>query len=189
MISEKTYTIWKPRFGILAAGMLLVISIYFSQYGFSFKDTTEWGVGIGLALSIAITIIQLAGGLEENGKDYLLWVVWVVSYVYGITSNVKGLLDFMGNREYFTWAIAISVGVMIEIAPERLFKLALMNSRKAFIRPDKQEETKGQPKQITPSKPSFPQKQSPTYMKPTEKQTPSVVPSWKRNMQNVDELL
>jgi hypothetical protein len=176
MISEKTYAIWKPRIGILASITMLVVSIFFSQYGFSFSDTTGWGIWIGLALSLSITIIQLSGGIEENGKDWLMWIVWLGSYAYGIISNVKGISDFMAGSDslYFRWMVAVSVGTMIEIAPERLLKLALVTNRKVFIK----EEVTAQNKPVTSSKPS----PLPYAPKPSDK-TPLPLPSWRQKSQ------
>lgn len=110
---------------IIPAVIFWIASMAFFVLGFSFDDQTGAMWWIALGLSIANTVIQIMGNdstYDEMGL--ILTIGWIASYILGIASNVVSLLFVLNLPQYFEYAIAGSLGTMIEILPERMFVIA-----------------------------------------------------------------
>ena len=113
----------------VAAGIMWAVSVLCFVFGLSFKNpmgvvvgSTDISIWIAFALSVANTIIQLIGNGQDFEKmDGVFRIGWYSSYVLGIASNVNALLGILGiNNIMLEWAVALSLGSMIEIMPEKL---------------------------------------------------------------------
>lgn len=116
----------KKKFAAVGAIIFWCISVVFNVYGFSFSNENSWAWIVGLAMSIGITIIQLVGNSVKK-MDNTFTYIWWLSYLYGIGANVYGIINFMGVdvSVYYKWIIAVPMGVMIEVVPERLLLLSI----------------------------------------------------------------
>lgn len=112
----------------LAVGGALIfggLSILFSMLGLSLSTEITWAWLVGLCMAMGITIIQLVGN-SAGKKDTIFTVIWIASYVYGITANVIGITGLMSNiNPVFMYLIAVPMGILIEIVPEKLLILSL----------------------------------------------------------------
>lgn len=113
----------------VAALIMWTVSVLCFVFGLSFKNPmgimvgkVDISVAIAFALSIANTIIQLIGNGQDFEKmDGVFKVGWYSSYVLGIASNVNALIGILGiNNPLLEWSVALSLGSMIEIMPEKL---------------------------------------------------------------------
>lgn len=150
----------------VAAGIMWVVSALCFVFGLSFKNPMGVMVGsydisilIAFALSVANTIIQLIGNGQDISKmDGVFKIGWYSSYVLGIASNVNALIGILGiNNPFLEWAVALSLGSMIEIMPEKLIVVWL----KAI--PNKAQPINNPPKKHinnNPYRPSVPPKQN-----------------------------
>lgn len=113
----------------IAALIMWAVSVLCFVFGLSFKNpmgvlvgNTDISILIAFALSVANTIIQLIGNGQDFEKmDGVFRIGWYSSYVLGIASNVNALIGILGiNNAVLEWAVALSLGSMIEIMPEKL---------------------------------------------------------------------
>jgi len=111
----------------------------FFMVGLSFKNPIvvfgiDFSLWIAVALSISNTIIQIIGNdQEQEGLGMALWVGWIGSYCLGIGTNVVGLLAVLSiENVYLEWIIAIGLGTMIEVLPEKLVVVFLKSYRPIF---------------------------------------------------------
>lgn len=123
------YNTWKstkPLLALVPVVIFWVTSVIFFIVGLAFKnpivlfgyDLTSY---IAISLSLANTAIQIIGNDTED-LDFQLRVIWVTSYVLGIGTNVYGLLQVLSiQNPLIEWAVAVSLGLIIEISPEKLF--------------------------------------------------------------------
>jgi hypothetical protein len=101
------------------------LSILFSMLGLSMSTEVPWAWLVGLLMAMGITIIQLVGN-SEGKKDSIFTVIWIASYIYGITANVMGITGLMsGVSPVFMYMIAVPMGILIEIVPEKLLIISL----------------------------------------------------------------
>jgi hypothetical protein len=101
------------------------LSILFSMLGLSMSTEVTWAWLVGLLMAMGITIIQLVGN-SAGKKDTIFTVVWIASYIYGITANVMGITGLMsGVSPVFMYMIAVPMGILIEIVPEKLLIISL----------------------------------------------------------------
>src|SRR5687767_173034 len=90
-ISERQWAILTRQLGILFAAITLLISVFFSSWGFSFDmNNYSWAILVSLALGATITVIEL-NGHKDDRQDPVFKVIWLLSYAYGIYTNVIGL--------------------------------------------------------------------------------------------------
>jgi hypothetical protein len=77
---------------------------------------------VALALALCNTVIQLIGnGKTFTEDDWVFGGIWLASYVLGISTNAYALLQILGiNNMYLEWMVSLSLGTIIEIAPEKL---------------------------------------------------------------------
>lgn len=118
----------------VAALIMWAVSVLCFVFGLSFKNPMGVMLGkfdvsilIAFSLSIANTIIQLIGnGKDPKDMDSVFQVGWVASYVLGIASNVNALLGILGmGNLLLEWLVALSLGTMIEVMPEKLIVIWL----------------------------------------------------------------
>lgn len=118
----------------VAALIMWTVSVLCFVFGLSFKNPMGVMLGkfdvsilIAFSLSIANTIIQLIGnGKDPKDMDSVFQVGWVASYVLGIASNVNALLGILGmGNLLLEWLVALSLGTMIEVMPEKLIVIWL----------------------------------------------------------------
>ena len=159
----------KKKFAVVGAILFWIISVVFSVYGFSFDNETGWAWLIGLAMSLGITIIQLVGN-SVSKQDNVFTYIWWLSYVYGIGANVYGILNFMGADVsiWYKWVIAVPMGVMIEVVPEKLLLIS-MDGLKDSINDLGLFKAKPSPVKKAPAK--YVPKHRPSYQMPTPPST------------------
>lgn len=77
---------------------------------------------ISISLAISITVVQIIGndtGWSE--ADLPLRIGWLGSYMLGIGTNVVGILSILSiESKNMEFVIALGLGTMIEVMPERL---------------------------------------------------------------------
>lgn len=122
----------KNKMGVapFAALILWLISIVCFVFGLSFKNQLlilgyDLGIVIAFALSLCNTFIQLIGNDMVKEDVIFLWI-WRASYLLGISSNTNTLLQIIGiDSVALEWGVALALGAIIEVAPERLVVLWL----------------------------------------------------------------
>ena len=143
------YNTWKSTKPLLALAPVIIFwvtSVIFFIVGLSFKNPivlfgTDLTSYIAISLSLANTAIQIIGNDTED-LDLQLKVIWLASYVLGIGTNIYGLLQVLSiQNPFIEWSVAISLGSIIEISPEKLFVQFLRGLRNY-----------NKPKEITQSK-------------------------------------
>lgn len=129
--NNNQYYVWwkrnKPALSLLPAIIFWAVSVIFFMVGLNFKNPIivggiEVSKYIAIALSISNTIIQIIGNeQEQEGLGMALWIGWIGSYALGIGTNVVGLLSILAiNNVILEWVIAVGLGTMIEVLPEKL---------------------------------------------------------------------
>lgn len=120
------YKMWLAPF---VAIFLWLISVICFVYGLSFKNpilimTKDVSLFIAFGLSLSNTAIQVLGNgmkLESDNTDGVFFWIWIASYALGISSNTNTLLQVLGiESKVLEWIIAIALGAIIEIAPEKM---------------------------------------------------------------------
>ena len=118
------YKAFKPYLGLFVALIFWSASFIFFIVGMSFDtELVVFGkniiTAVSVALALAITIIQVAGNGDKDIEGLDL-VVWLASYALGIGTNVYGLSVVLNmNNPNLEWLVAISLGIIIEVSPER----------------------------------------------------------------------
>lgn len=143
-MTEKRYEQLIHLMAVLVAVVLWFVSVQFSADGFKF--VLPQYVWVGYVLAISVTVIELV--FNEEGMNHSLTVVAVglLSYVYGIVTNILGIWAAQGSPDIAANPISIVfpalLGLFLEIAPEPLllwglvgtgardFLGALLNNRK-----------------------------------------------------------
>lgn len=114
----------KPIITILAAIAGWVISMIFFVIGFSFGSQMMFGnmdvaFPVAVTVGLILTVIELAW--NEEKEDLLDWAIWIFAYSLGIASNYYGLSLILGMADpNVEKIVAIALGSLIEIAPERM---------------------------------------------------------------------
>ena len=142
----------------VASGILWITSVMCFVFGLSFKNPVGYTLGmwdvsvwVAFALSLANTIIQLIGnGQKFEEMDVVFKAGWVASYILGISSNVNALLQILGmNNVGLEWGVALSLGTMIEVLPEKLIVIWLKSpSGKQEQKPQNNQQHQQQKKHI-----------------------------------------
>lgn len=190
MSDNKYYEMWKrqkPLLSLVPAIIFWFVSMVFFVFGLSFKNPivllgADLTTFIAISLSVSNTIIQVIGNDQEaEGLGVALMLGWMASYALGIGTNVVGLLSVLSIADSrLEWVIAIGLGTMIEVLPERLLVQFLKTYVTATRKP-KQEQKHFKPIQQVPN--SIPRAQKPApkpSMYPTMKYRPINLPPEKR---------
>jgi len=132
---NKYYSWWKKNkvwLSILPAIAFWLISAIFFINGLSFKNPMiifgfDASTAIAIALSLSNTIIQIIGNEQEKDDiGIVLWAGWMASYVLGIGTNIYGILSVLSiDFTILEWMVAIGLGTMIEVMPEKMIVMAL----------------------------------------------------------------
>lgn len=166
------YSKWldfKPKLALGPAMIFWVLSIVFFIVGLKFeKPMIVFGIEIskwvGLAAGLAITFIQVLGNDQEGEAGLAMTLGWYASYALGIGTNVNGLLSvFNIENTYLAWVIAGSLGVMIEVLPEK-FLVQFLRSLKNKPRPKHQVQYQG--KQQGKAQPQYRPVNKPAWQPP-----------------------
>ncbi|MCC7164052.1 MAG: hypothetical protein IT331_16260 [Anaerolineae bacterium] len=129
-MTEKRY---EQLIHLLAVGVAVVlwfVSVQFSADGFNF--VLPQYVWMGYVLAISVTVIELV--FNEEGMNHSLTVVAVglLSYVYGIVTNIIGIWAAQGSPDIAANPISIVfpalLGLFLEIAPEPLLLWGLVGT-------------------------------------------------------------
>jgi hypothetical protein len=129
-MTEKRY---EQLIHLLAVGVAIVlwfVSVQFSVDGFNF--VLPQYIWIGYVLAIAVTIIELV--YNEEGMSHTLTIVAIglLSYAYGIVTNILGIWVAQGSPDITANPVAIVfpalLGFFLEIAPEPLLLWGLIGT-------------------------------------------------------------
>jgi len=129
-MTEKRY---EQLIHLLAAGVAVIlwfISVQFSADGFKFVlPQYAW---IGYVLAIAVTVIELVFNEEGMNHSLTLVAVGLLSYGYGVVTNILGIWAAQGSPDFAVNPIGlvfpIVLGFFLEIAPEPLLLWGLMGT-------------------------------------------------------------
>lgn len=129
-MSNKYYDWWKsnkPFMSLIPAVIFWAVSMIFFMVGLKFDNPIfvfgkDMSLAIAVSLSMSNTIIQIIGNEQESDNmGAALWMGWMASYLLGIGTNIVGLRTVLSvENTVLEWSIAIGLGTMIEVLPERL---------------------------------------------------------------------
>ncbi len=129
-MTEKRYAQLVRLGAVVIAILLWFVSVQFSVDGFNFVlPRYRW---VGYLLAIAVTVIEIV--FNEEGMRHSLTIVAVglVSYAYGISTNVMGIWVAQGSPDVSENPIALVfpavVGFFLEVAPEPLLMWGLVGT-------------------------------------------------------------
>ena len=122
---------YKEWIGISAAPVFWIASLICFIFGLAFKRGTgilvpgtnvDILIFFSIGLGLANTAIQIVG--NDSSKEELgipLWLMWIASYFLGIGSNVNFLNGVIQlENQLLQFMVCWGLGVMVEVAPERL---------------------------------------------------------------------
>ena len=122
---------YKEWIGISAAPVFWIASLICFIFGLAFKQGTgilvpgtnvDILIFFSIGLGLANTAIQIVG--NDSSKEELgipLWLMWIASYFLGIGSNVNFLNGVIQlENQLLQFMVCWGLGVMVEVAPERL---------------------------------------------------------------------
>jgi hypothetical protein len=129
-MAEKRYEQLVHLMAVVIAIALWFISVQFSVDGFKFVlPNYAW---VGYVLAISVTVLELV--FNEEGMNHSLTIVAIglLSYIYGIVTNILGIWVAQGSPELATNPAAILfpalLGFFLEVAPEPLLLWGLMGT-------------------------------------------------------------
>lgn len=122
---------YKDWIGVSAAPVFWLASLICFVMGLAFKTGTgillpgtdiDIIIFFSLGLGFANTAIQIVGNdTEREDLGMPLLLMWGASYILGIGSNVNFLYSIIGlTSPFLQFMVCSGLGVMIEVAPERL---------------------------------------------------------------------
>jgi len=122
---------YKEWIGLLASPVFWIASIVCFIFGLNFSQgsgiyipgtNTDILIFFSFGLGLANTAIQIVG--NDSTKEELgmpLFLMWIASYMLGVGSNVNYLYVVIGlSNPFLQFLVCGGLGVMIEVAPERL---------------------------------------------------------------------
>lgn len=151
----KSWNTYKMYAAPFVALVLWGISVICFVFGLNFKNPlivmgTDISLPFSFALAMCMTVIQVVGNGRDNKDDGIFKWIWWASYVLGISSNTNTLLGILGlNNTLLEWGVAVPLGAIIEIAPE---KLIVMWIEALPTKPQQQQQKQVQ----NPYKPQYP---------------------------------
>lgn len=158
---------YKEWIGLMAAPIFWVASLVCFVLGLAFRQDGSiflYGINLDLTMIFSVglgfsnTAIQIVGNdTDKEEMGMALWLMWIASYMLGIGSNVNFLNQRIGlDTAILQYLVIWGLGVMIEVAPERLLVKFLRAIRVLDTK------SKSQPSQsITPSPQSAPRRVRP----------------------------
>ena len=129
-MNEQRYGQLVRLLAVLVALLLWFISVQFSVDGFNFiLPKYRW---MGYLLAIAVTVIELVFNEEGMRHSLTLVAVGLVSYLYGILTNVVGVWAAQGSPDLtsnpFAMLFPALLGFFLEVAPEPLLVWGLVGT-------------------------------------------------------------
>lgn len=108
--------------------VFILMSMRFSAAGFGISVDPEYS-WIGLVFAAAVTIYQIIWNSEAKNANLTIFVVGLITYVYGIATNIVGLNEIfeepMSIYNIMTIVKPVTIGLILEITPEPLLIWAL----------------------------------------------------------------
>jgi len=110
----------------LVALTLWWLSIKFSVGGFG-DGISENEIWIGWVLGFSVTVIQIVWNGLKSKANLTLWVLGLSSYLYGICTNIIGIILWRGDtlntvlNNPLNLIFPVILGLFFEISPEPLF--------------------------------------------------------------------
>lgn len=131
-MNENMYVkLWRENknyLSLIPAIVFLAVSMVFFIVGLRFENPVmlfgyDMSTLIAVSLSVSNTIIQIIGNeREKEGMGLALHAGWLGSYLLGIGTNIYGILQIITmQNSYLELIVAVSLGSMIEVLPEKLF--------------------------------------------------------------------
>lgn len=106
------------------AAMALFMSIFFSAYAFSYSSDPV-GIYLGVFIGVMLIGLQFVGNDATNRDEVFFWV-WIISYMYDISSNAFGIYTYVDQLPFAVrMGIAVPLGAIISIVPERMIMVAI----------------------------------------------------------------
>lgn len=96
------------------------ISIYFSAQGFGLDSGPAY-VAAGYFLACLVTLFEVFLGRFGAKMPRALVALCLLAMGYGVVTNIVGILAGRGGTGLVDYAIAISLGIVLEVFPERLY--------------------------------------------------------------------
>lgn len=129
-MNERRYTQLIRLTAILVALLLWFMSVQFSVDGFNFVlPKYQW---MGYLLALAVTALELVFNEEGMRHSLTLVTVGLLSYLYGIITNVIGVWVAQGSPDPLNNPLAIVfpalLGFFLEVSPEPLLVWGLIGS-------------------------------------------------------------
>lgn len=154
---------YKEWISLPAAFVFWVASLICFIFGLAFKTGTGIylpGIPVNLellfslGLGFANTAIQIVGNdTDREDLGIALWLMWIASYMLGIGSNVNFLYQKIGlDSQILQFMVCWGLGIMIEVAPERLL-VKFLRAIGVLGKPQ-QIQTNRVPNNVTQSQPS-----------------------------------
>lgn len=129
-MNEKRYEQLIHLMAAVVAVVLWVVSVQFSVDGFGFiLPHYRW---MGYLLAVSVTMIELVFNEEGMGHSLTIVAVGLLSYIYGIVTNILGIWVAQGSPDVsLNPALLVFpalLGLALEIAPEPLFVWGLLGT-------------------------------------------------------------
>lgn len=130
-MTKQHYMIFLRMLAVCVSVSLWFVSINFSVDGFNFQVANmAWA---GWVLGLSITAIQLIWNKQGLTGNMTLGLVGVAAYLYGIATNVIGVLAAQGGTGSMAdnplrLVFALLLGVFLEITPEPMLVWGLLNA-------------------------------------------------------------
>ncbi len=117
---------WNALLRIFALGSSVLgmyISAQFSVDGFEFQVDDRVWIGWG----IAIILIVIESVWQKFGNNTTLFILAVTCYIYGIFTNVAGIMGNRGGYDNNPWSLIVPIvfGILLEVFPEPVLAWAI----------------------------------------------------------------
>lgn len=151
----------KLQLSLLPALLFWAVSMACFVFGLNFNteflgvNGANLGMFIAGALAVANTFVQVVGNDQDPEKmDFFFRIGWWGSYLLGIGSNVNTLSHVLVmDNVYLGFVVALGLGSMIEVLPEKLLVQFLQSVR---VKPMVKVDTVS--KRLTPTMSNLPRK-------------------------------
>lgn len=129
-MNERRYSQLIRLAAVVIAVLMWFVSVQFSVDGFNFVlPRYQW---VGILLAVAVTVIELVFNEEGMGHSLTIVSAGLLSYIYGIATNVLGIWVAQGAPDPsvnpVTLLFPAVVGFFLEVAPEPLLMWGLIGS-------------------------------------------------------------
>lgn len=129
-MNKGTYMMFLRWIAAATAIGMWALSVKFSKDGFDFTvPDMAWA---GTLLALFVTAIQLVWNKEGANGNLTLMAVGVAAYLYGIYTNVTGIMAAQGitdiTSQPMSMLFPLILGIFLEITPEPLLVWGLIGS-------------------------------------------------------------